>query len=66
MSLFPMWGAVCSAFLFWEACKYSLFVLFNVKFKASTGLLCSVGEDVVVAVVLCRWYFALGDVQLFE
>lgn len=54
-----------SALLFWETRKcFSLF--FNVKFKASTGLLCSLGGDVVVAVVLCRWCFTLGDVQLLE
>lgn len=68
---FPARGAPCSAsaLLFWENCKcfsYFFFFFFNVKFKASTGLLRSLSGDVVVAVVLCRWCLALGEVQLFE
>lgn len=39
-----------------------LFIILNMKFTASTGLLCSLDGDDVVVVVLCRWYFALGDV----
>lgn len=65
-TLFPTWGAPAYALLLWETCKYfSFFFVLNMKFKASTGLLCSLGGD-VVAVVLCRWHFALADAQLFE
>lgn len=42
------------------------FFFFNVKFKGSTGLLCSLRGGVVVTVVLWRWCLALGDVQLCE
>lgn len=42
------------------------FFIFIVRFKASTGVLCSRGGGRGLTVVLCRCCFALGDIQLLE